>query len=54
MGIDHMELKNLHLDQAVLHLIVNRSDTAPCTASLPRPLSGEITLRFGYQSSEKQ
>lgn len=54
IGVDHMELKNLHLDQAVLHLIADRSGTAPCTASLPRPLFGEITVRFGYESSEKQ
>ena len=46
-GIDHMELKNLHLENAVLHLIVDRNTGLSCNAVLSRPLSGKIELRLG-------
>ena len=49
-GVDHMELKNLQLDHAVLRLVMDRTAEFPCEATLSRPLHGEITLHFGQRS----
>ena len=47
VGVDHMELKDLQLDEAKLHLIIDRGCGCPRHVSLSRPLSGEIVLHFG-------
>lgn len=49
-GVDHMELKNLHLDNAVLHLIIDRNAELPCEYVLTRPLSGKTTLRLSHSN----